>query len=196
VSVRLSVCLSICPSLSLPGWAHSGKPAAAGLLLWARPSRDIDWLLYSRRPATANAGSATLLAYVGSYTRTCWIRGTASRLTNSRSVLGLVVRVRHLTCSLYTQCRTNVCFASARDASITNPEGDSSHTPSLVLDYVARPAWLVGCREAMSTWVLFSALRRYCYYYYLLRPNAAQHNITITKTEETHKKVKTKIHKN
>jgi len=36
------------------------------------------------------------------------------------------------------------------------------------------------------------------YYYYLLvlRPKAAQHNITITKTEETHKKLKTKIHKN
>jgi len=31
---------------------------------------------------------------------------------------------------------------------------------------------------------------------YLLRPKAAQHNITITKTEETHKKLKTKIYKN
>jgi len=30
---------------------------------------------------------------------------------------------------------------------------------------------------------------------YLLRPKAAQHNITITKTEETHRKLKTEIHK-
>jgi len=26
----------ICPSLSVPAWAHSSKPAAAGLLLWAQ----------------------------------------------------------------------------------------------------------------------------------------------------------------
>jgi len=31
---------------------------------------------------------------------------------------------------------------------------------------------------------------------YLLRPKAAQHNITVTKTEEKHKKLKTKIQKN
>ena len=31
---------------------------------------------------------------------------------------------------------------------------------------------------------------------YLLRPKAAQHNVTITKTEETHEKLKTKIRKN
>jgi len=31
---------------------------------------------------------------------------------------------------------------------------------------------------------------------YLLGPKAAQHNITMTKTEEKHKKLKTKIHKN
>ena len=31
---------------------------------------------------------------------------------------------------------------------------------------------------------------------YLLCPKGAKHNITITKTEETHKKLKTKIHKN
>jgi len=30
---------------------------------------------------------------------------------------------------------------------------------------------------------------------YLLRPKAAQHNITITKTVEKHKKLKSKIHK-
>jgi len=49
--------------------AHSSKPAAAGLLLWAG---DIDRSLglAARRTAArcvrrANAGSATLLAYVG-----------------------------------------------------------------------------------------------------------------------------------
>ena len=47
VSVRLSV------------WAYGSKPVAAGL--WARPARDIDRLLHRRR---ANAGSATLSAYV------------------------------------------------------------------------------------------------------------------------------------
>jgi len=36
----------------------------------------------------------------------------------------------------------------------------------------------------------------YYYYYYLLRPKVAQHNIAITKTEETHKKLKTKIETN
>jgi len=37
----------------------------------------------------------------------------------------------------------------------------------------------------------------YYSYYYLLRPKAAQHNITITKqTAEKHKKLKTKIHNN
>jgi len=32
--------------LSLPAWLHSSKPAAAGLLLWARPEGDIDRLLH------------------------------------------------------------------------------------------------------------------------------------------------------
>jgi len=32
--------------------------------------------------------------------------------------------------------------------------------------------------------------------FYLLRPKAARHSITITKTEEKHKKLTTKIHKN
>ena len=34
---------SIC--LPVPAWAHSSKPAAAGLLLWAQPAGTIDWLL-------------------------------------------------------------------------------------------------------------------------------------------------------
>ena len=58
-SVRLSV------RLSVPPWAHGSKPAAVGLLLWARRTGDIDSLL------RANAGSATLSAYVGCRTKTC-----------------------------------------------------------------------------------------------------------------------------
>jgi len=38
-SVRLSLCLSV------PAWAHSSKPAVAGLLLWIRQAGDIDRLL-------------------------------------------------------------------------------------------------------------------------------------------------------
>ena len=45
------------------GSAHSGLPAAAGLLLRARPAGDIDRLLQQRR---AVAGSAALSAYVRS----------------------------------------------------------------------------------------------------------------------------------
>ena len=44
-------------------------PTAAGLLLWARPAGDIDRLLHSAQQQgmqQANAGSATLSAYVGS----------------------------------------------------------------------------------------------------------------------------------
>jgi len=58
-----------CPSLSVcPHWAHSSKPGAAGLLLCARRAGDIDRLLHGRRSA-ANVNSATLPAYVGSWTR-------------------------------------------------------------------------------------------------------------------------------
>ena len=53
-AVRPSVCLSL------------RGPTAAGLLLWARWEGDIDRLLQQRR---ANAGSATLSAYVGSQHR-------------------------------------------------------------------------------------------------------------------------------
>ena len=65
--VRPSVRPSVCRSM---GRAHSSKPAAAGLLLWTRRAGDIDRLLQQRRP---NAGSATLSAYAGSWTQTCYI---------------------------------------------------------------------------------------------------------------------------
>ena len=44
----------------VPARAHSGIPAAAGLLLWARQAEYIDRLLQQRR---AIVGSATLSAY-------------------------------------------------------------------------------------------------------------------------------------
>ena len=58
---------------SLPARAHSSKPAAVGLLLWARPAGDIDRLLRQGGVQQVNAGSATLSAYVGSWTQTCYI---------------------------------------------------------------------------------------------------------------------------
>jgi len=65
LSIRPSVRLSIC--LSVPAWAHGRKPAAVGLLLWARPAGYIDRLLrdaQQRGVRRANAGSAMLSAYV------------------------------------------------------------------------------------------------------------------------------------
>jgi len=47
--------------------ASVGKPAAAGLLLWARPTGVIDRLLHGAQHCgvrRTNAGSATLAAYV------------------------------------------------------------------------------------------------------------------------------------
>jgi len=43
-SMKRYVCLSVCPSiyLSVPAWAHSSKPTAAGLRLWAWQAVDID----------------------------------------------------------------------------------------------------------------------------------------------------------
>jgi len=69
VSVRLSACPSVRPSicLSVRAWAHGRKPAAVGLLLWARPAGYIDRLLrdaQQRGVRRANAGSAMLSAYV------------------------------------------------------------------------------------------------------------------------------------
>ena len=40
---RYGVRPSVCPSV--PAWVHSGKSAAADLLLWARRAGDIDRLL-------------------------------------------------------------------------------------------------------------------------------------------------------
>ena len=48
---------------SVPARANSSKPPAKVLLVWARRAGDIDRLLHQR---WANAGSATLSAYVGS----------------------------------------------------------------------------------------------------------------------------------
>jgi len=42
--------------LSVPAWAHGSKPAAAGLLLWARSAGDVDRLLQQRQ---ANARTST-----------------------------------------------------------------------------------------------------------------------------------------
>ena len=51
---------------SVPAWADSSKRAAAGLLLWARCAGDIDRLLPGRQlKRQANAGSATLSAFIG-----------------------------------------------------------------------------------------------------------------------------------
>jgi len=59
-------CPSVRPSVRLCecGPADSSKATAAGLLLWARWAGDINRLLQQRR--RANAGNATLSAYVGS----------------------------------------------------------------------------------------------------------------------------------
>ena len=51
---------------SVPPWSHSGKLAAAGLLVLAWSAGDIDRLLYGAQQRLANAGSATLSACVGS----------------------------------------------------------------------------------------------------------------------------------
>jgi len=53
------------------------------------------------------------------------------------------------------------------------------------------------CREIqLNRIAFFASPNYYLFIIYLLRPKAAQHNITTTKTEETHKKLKSKIHKN
>jgi len=65
-SIRPFVCPSVC--LSVPTLAHSSKPAAAGLLLWAWPAEDTDRLLHGTQQhgvQQTNVGSATLSAYVG-----------------------------------------------------------------------------------------------------------------------------------
>ena len=51
--------------LSVPAWAHSSKPAAAILLLWAS-GQEISIDCCSSGVRLVNAGSATLSAYVSS----------------------------------------------------------------------------------------------------------------------------------
>ena len=55
---------------SVPAWAHSNKPAASGLLLWARRQEiPIECCTASaQQQRRANVGSATLSVYVGSWT--------------------------------------------------------------------------------------------------------------------------------
>ena len=64
VSVRLST------RLSVPAWAYSSKPSAVDLLLLARQagSQAISIDCCSSGVRRANAGSATLSVYVGSWT--------------------------------------------------------------------------------------------------------------------------------
>ena len=52
--VRPSVCLSV--DMSVPARAHSSKPAAASLLLWARFAGDIDRLLRGARHEAGEFG--------------------------------------------------------------------------------------------------------------------------------------------
>jgi len=47
--------------LSVPAWTHSSKPAAAGLLLWARQAGNIDRLLQQRR-ATGECGQCHVVS--------------------------------------------------------------------------------------------------------------------------------------
>ena len=65
---------------SVPARAHSSKPAAVGLLLWAQRKEAIDRLLQQRR---ANAGSGTLSAYVGSRTHFMSIRMRRPKLPSA-----------------------------------------------------------------------------------------------------------------
>jgi len=68
--VRPSVCLSV--DMSVPARAHSSKPAAAGLLLWAgRQEISIDCCA-AHGMRRANSGSATFTADVRSWTQTCF----------------------------------------------------------------------------------------------------------------------------
>ena len=58
--------------LSVLAWAHSSKPEAASLLLWAQLAVDFYMTLSSNSVQWANAGSAMLSAYAGSWTQTCF----------------------------------------------------------------------------------------------------------------------------
>ena len=74
-------CPSICLSRHGPKLKRS-KLFASGLLLWARWAGDIDQLLQQRR---ANAGSATLSAYVCSWTQSCCCCRESERRSISQS---------------------------------------------------------------------------------------------------------------
>jgi len=55
----------------------------------------------------------------------------------------------------------------------------------------------VTVNKGLEFWTGSHAVTIYFYLFiYLLRPKAAQHNITITKNSRKHKKLKTRIHKN
>ena len=56
--------------LSVPGWAHSSKPSAAGLLLWAQLAGDDEWLLLGTQQHStwhANVHSSMLSADTGQH---------------------------------------------------------------------------------------------------------------------------------
>jgi len=59
--------------MSVSSWDHNNnKPAAAGLLLWARRAGGIDRLLHSRSVVTANAVNAMLsVCVVAEHRVTC-----------------------------------------------------------------------------------------------------------------------------
>jgi len=75
--------------LSVPAWARSKKPAAVGLLLWARRTGDIDRLLAARR-AAASAGSGARV--VGVVLLTCSVF-TARCYASAVLAMGLCLSV-------------------------------------------------------------------------------------------------------
>ena len=106
--------------LSDPVRAQSSKPAAAGLLLWARLAGDVDQLLQQCR---AETGSATLSAYVCSWTQTCCVTALTFRSNLDRVLNFHVVNVRsfcrsvgHLFASIVSRdlCDSSQCRALHR----------------------------------------------------------------------------------
>ena len=62
--MQVKTALTVSVRLSVPAWARNSKPAAAGLLLWARRAGDVDRLLHGRRSAAA-AGECGQCRVVG-----------------------------------------------------------------------------------------------------------------------------------